>query len=495
MKRQLLFFSFLTTFSLITFVPQMSAQTNLFVGTQNRIVVFARFNGDPDMDALHSDYENMFNGETGSLKAYFKAISNDKLTVNSLLFPQNITTGNSFELKYCYYCYDTTWKGSYPNCKGSDITSLFDVNIGFILKDLTAKMEASGELTDASTLDSDNDGFVDNFVIVFRGAARGMGKGIYSPQIGTVSSTFTNTNGVIQLDGKTIKNYTITFEHNSIDTHCRFLLNYLGFPVQYRNLNTLPRSVGAWDPMDGPQLSYPLVYNRMKYSNANWITNIPQINAPGIYSLSTANNATNNAYKILSSNPQQYWVLEYRNKSVTWDTNLPESGLIIYRVDENYKGSITTNSEVYLYRRDGTSTVSGNINNAPFSNINGRTVFNSTSNPRTFLTDGTVSNDIDISDIKFDNELVSFKVNTVFLDVKTIKSDDWNIFVAPDSRTLQLIGDGVESLSVYNISGCLMGKYDVKGSSSVQLPNLNTGIYLATLKGKSGEKTVKIILN
>ena len=495
MKIRPLFLSFIIAFFTIVIVQQMHGQSNLFVGSQNRIVVFARFNGDPDIDTPRTNYESMFNGETNSLKSYFKAISNDKLTINSLLYPQNTATGNSYELKFCYFCYDTSWKGSYPNCKGSEITSLYDINIGFIIKDLAAKLNASGELPDASVLDSDNDGIIDNFVIVFRGAARGIGKGIYTPQIGEVSSVFTNTNGIIQVAGKTIKKYTITYERNSLETHCRFLLSSLGFPVQYRNTNTQPRSVGAWDPMDGPQLSYPLVYNRMKYTKSNWISAIPQISAPGTYSLSSANNGTNNAYKILSSNPKQYWVLEYRNKSVTWDTNLPESGLIIYRVNENYTGSVNSNSEVYLYRKDGSSTVFGDILNAPFSDLNGRTAFNSTTNPNSFFTDGTVSNDIDISDIKFDNGLVSFKVNTVIMDVKTANYNEWSLFVEPSSRTMLLRGEGIKDLTVYSVSGSLVVKSTVQGVSSVQLPNLKPGIYLATLKGKLGEKVIKFILN
>jgi M6 family metalloprotease-like protein len=495
MKIRPLFLSFIIAFFTIVIVQQMHGQSNLFVGSQNRIVVFARFNGDPDIDTPRTNYESMFNGETNSLKSYFKAISNDKLTINSLLYPQNTATGNSYELKFCYFCYDTSWKGSYPNCKGSEITSLYDINIGFIIKDLAAKLNASGELPDASVLDSDNDGIIDNFVIVFRGAARGIGKGIYTPQIGEVSSIFTNTNGIIQVAGKTIKKYTITYERNSLETHCRFLLSSLGFPVQYRNTNTQPRSVGAWDPMDGPQLSYPLVYNRMKYTKSNWISAIPQISAPGTYSLSSANNGTNNAYKILSSNPKQYWVLEYRNKSVTWDTNLPESGLIIYRVNENYTGSVNSNSEVYLYRKDGSSTVFGDILNAPFSDLNGRTAFNSTTNPISFFTDGTVSNDIDVSDIKFDNGLVSFKVNTVIMDVKTANYNEWSLFVEPSSRTMLLRGEGIKDLTVYSVSGSLVVKSTVQGVSSVQLPNLKPGIYLATLKGELGEKVIKFILN
>ncbi len=474
-------------------ISPIMAQSNLFTGTQNRVVAFARFNGDPEIDTPRSNFESMFNGENNSLKAYFKDVSNNQLTVNNLMYPQNSGINDSYELKYCYYCYDSSWKGTYPNCKGSDITSLFDINIGFIIKELAGKMEASENLPEASALDKDNDGFVDNFVIVFRGAARGANKGIYSPQIGTISSSFTNTNGQILLNGKVIQNYTITYERNSLDTHCRFLLEYMGFPAQYPAASAWIRSVGAWDPMDGPQLSYPLVYNRMKYSNGSWINQIPQITEPGVYTLSSAGNATNNAYKILSSDKQQYWILEYRDKSAGWDANLPESGLIIYRVNTNYIGSTTANPEVYLYRKNGTIADAGYINNAPFSDINGRTLFNSASNPASFLSNGTVSEDIDISDIKFEGEKMSFRVNKAYASAPTVKTNGWNVYFLQGTNMLELQGEGMEQLSVTDLSGRILSAYSIQGLSQIELPELNSGVYLAVVRGNLGEKTIKII--
>lgn len=472
-------------------VGYLSAQTNLFVGTQSRVVVFARFNGDPEIDTPRSSFYNMFNGATNSLQSYFKAISNDKLTVSSLLYPAN---SPSYELKYCYYCYDSSWRGSYPNCKGNDITSLFDINIGFIIKELATKLETSENLPDANALDADNDGYVDNFVIVFRGAGRGAGKGVHTPQVGTISSTFTNTNGEIQIKGKTIRNYTITYERNSLDTHCRFLLSYMGFPAQYRNLKTLPRVAGQWDPMDGPLLSYPLVYNRMKYTNGNWIENIPLITEPGIYSLSSADNATNNAYKLLSSNGSEFWVLEFRDKSVNWEDNIPESGLIIYRVNPAYSGSVGANAEIYLYRKDGTPTVSGDIANAPFSNLNGQTVFNSGSNPYSFFTDGSTSHDINISDITFQNGKISFSVNKVYADVDAPAMAEWQVHASVASDKLYVEGEGIEQMKVFDLAGHVVGDYDVRSDKTVHLNELPSGILFVQLRSGSDQKVVKIVI-
>lgn len=484
----------ISIFTLAGISMHLLAQTDPYAGSQNRVVVFVRFDGDPELDTPRSNFENMFNGEENSLKAYFKAISNDKLTLSSLLYPANNGVNSSFELKYCYYCYESDWKGNYPNCKGNDITTLFDINIGFILKELAGKLEMTEDIPDASALDSDNDGNIDNFVIVFRGAARGNGKGIYSPQVGTVSETFTKAHGSIQLKGKTINKYTITFERNSLETHSRFQLKYMGFPAQYRSSGTYLRSVGAWDPLDGPELSYPLVYNRMKYTNNSWITAIPEITETGEYTLSSADNADDNAYKLFSSDGRQYWILEYRDNTVAWERNLPGKGLIIYRVDTRYTGSVSNHPEVYVYRQDGTSAVAGDLTKATFSDTNGRTAFNATTNPCSFLTDGSVFDELDISDISFKGDKMSFRINKVSTAIQMLEADEWKVYVDTDSRSLSCEGTGIESVSLFDLSGKLISTFNVEDNTGMDLSGMSSGVYIARLKGKNVEKRCKFVL-
>ncbi|WP_455584055.1 T9SS type A sorting domain-containing protein [Bacteroides sp.] len=473
----------------------LNAQTNLYTGTQNRMVVFARFNDDPEMDTPRTTFESMFNGEDHSLKSYFKAISNGQLTVNSYLYPLNQGEGNtSFELKYCYYCYDSSWKGSYPNCKGEDITTSADINIGFIIKELAEKLESSEQLPEANELDSDNDGYVDNFVIVLRGAGRGPGKGIYTPQVGTVSEVFTKAHGPILLKGKTVRNYTITFERNSLETHCRFLLSYMGFPALYRAQGSYPRCVGVWDPMDGPHLSYPLVYNRMKYTNNKWISDIPQITEAGEYTLSSADSPGNNAYKIGSPDEHQYWVLEYRDNTVAWENTLPEKGLLIYRVDTRYSGAITKNTEIYISHKDGTPTVSGDVAEAAFSDANGRTAFNVSTNPYPFFTDGSTFDDLDISDIAITGDKITFRINKLPTGIQNTDTEGWNIYVAPGSRTLLLKGEGIEEAGLFDLSGRQLNIFSTVGQDAIDLSGFSAGIYIVRLKDAVKEQVYKLVL-
>ncbi|MFR8836018.1 T9SS type A sorting domain-containing protein [Bacteroides nordii] len=482
-------------FTFIAYSLALAAQTNLHVGTQNRVVVFARFKDDPEIDTPRSYFDRIFNGENNSLKSYFKVISNGQLTINSYLYPANTGENTSFELKYCYYCYDNDWKGNYPNCKGKDITSASDINIGFIIKELAGKLEESENILEASMLDNDNDGYVDNFVIVLRGAGRGPGKGIYTPHVGTISEVFTKAQGPILLKGKTIRNYTVTFERNSLDTHCRFLLNYMGFPNAYPTQGSSPRFVGPWDPTDGPQLSYPLIYNRMKYSNNNWINSIPEIIQPGEYTLSPAHEATNNAYKISSSDPQQYWIVEYRDNGAAYENNLPEAGLLIYRVDTRYSGVAGKNTEIYLFRKDGTPNCPGEVTEAAFSDINGRTAFSSETNPYPFFTDGSTFNDLAIYDITLKNGLISFRINKVYTDIQESYMSGWNIHVASDSpRTLLLQGEGIEEVSIFDLSGRSLHSFNINNKKSIKLSDLASGVYIARLRNDVKEQMYKFIL-
>jgi M6 family metalloprotease-like protein len=467
------------------------AQSGLLTGDLNRVVVLARFNGDPEFDQSRSYYDTYYNGADSSLKSYFKAISNGKLNVNSFLFPTESSTSNSFELKYCFYCYDSDWSKNFPTCKGKDISSLSDVSIGFIIKDLVSKIGT--DLDPTINIDKDNDGIVDNFVILLRGSGRGLNQGIYTPQNGVISDRYTNTNGLITLNGKIVKNYTIVYERNSLSTNCRFLLNCLGFQSLYRMQSSFPRPVGAWDPLDGPELSYPLVYNRWKYSAGQWVENIPTIDHAGMYTLNSSDQATNNAYRINSTDPNEFFILEFRDNSKGYDINMPESGLIVYRVNNLQTGSLHDIPEYYVFRTDGTITIPGDLQSAAFSNLNGHINFNATSNPTPFLSTG-VSQNISISGIAITGQTLIFNVDNIPTSINTVKTDELNIYPNPTFGLIHING-GYEKLTLFDISGKRLFEkvLTVETPATIDLSDRNAGFYILELKKGQETKKVKII--
>lgn len=480
---------------LVIVAETVSANGDILVGDLNRVVVFARFKGDPDFDENKTYYNNFFNGEDSrSMKSYFKAISNDKLNVNSLIYPTS-ETDRSFHLKYSFFCYEPDWSKDFAECKGSDISSLSDISIGFVIKDLASKIES--QMTDAS-IDKDNDGYVDDFVIVLNGAGRGKNEGIHTPHIGEISERFTSTNGEIAIKGKKIKKYTIVYERNSLDTHCRFLLNSLGFPNLYKGRTTAPRPVGIWDVMDGPQLTYPLVYNRYKYSEGQWINSIPTVESNKTYTLNSTDQSSNNAFKIPTSNDDEFFIVEFRNNANIYDNHLPESGMIIYRVNTTQSGSAGQTPEFYVFRKDGTLTLDGDLFSAAFRQDNGRNIFNPTSNPSPFDSTGKAV-ELNLKNIKVEAGVVTFETGNVPTSSIIDNTSDNAIAIFPNpAKDFITVKGNWNRIKIIDMNGTTVLNQVLDASQLEQMIDVQTltrGFYMIEIQGLESQKRIKLILN
>ena len=481
-----------------TITGGLSAEAdNRWMGERNRIVVLARFLDDPDFDESGSYYEEFFNGAGEmSVQSYIRTVSNGTLKVNTSVVPVpgQDTSERSYELKYCFYCYDSTWAKSFPECRGKDISAgLADVSIGFIIKELAEKIATK---IDGDVYDKDGDGYIDDFVIVFRGGGRGMDKGVHSPQTGELSDRYIQANGDIELGGKKIRDYTILYERNSLATHCRYLLNKLGFPYLYRSRSEYPRPVGMWDVMDGPGLTLPLVYNRWKYSGGMWTEEIPAVRSNVTYTLNSANKPTNNAYKILTDDPNEFFVLEYRNNQNVYERNLPESGLLIYRVNTTQSGSVDQIPEFYVFRKDGGFDKPGDLNAALFSDVNGRDLFDATSNPYPFISNGELA-EIAISNIQIEGETLTFTTGDLPSSIEEVNSSEqFKLYYNRDTKLLSVVGDW-ENVSVKGVSGVeLISEQIPLGGDchSVSLRGLPKGFYLVVVSKGGHYETRKILL-
>jgi hypothetical protein len=186
----------------------------------------------------------------------------------------------------------------------------------------------------------------------------------------------------------------------------------LGSPDLYhyndQGLNINP--VGGWDIMENGG-GHMLAYMKWKYTNHTWISTIPEITTTGTYTLNSLTSSANNCYKIASPNSAyEYFMVEYRNKSGTFEINIPGSGLIVYRIDTRTIGNSTgPPDEVYVYRPGGTTTVNGTPNNAFFSSTIGRTAINDNTDPSSFLQDGNTGG-LSISNVTTAGTTISFNV-------------------------------------------------------------------------------------
>ena len=116
---------------------------------------------------------------------------------------------------------------------------------------------------------------------------------------------------------------------------CHEMSHTLGtYDLYHGSVRTDLNPVGVWDLMSD-NLSVPQSMSAYtKYKYCKWIDEIPEISQPGTYTLHplTGDRKDNIAYKICPTGSDQYFIVEYRKKE-GFDVGIPDSGLLIYRVD------------------------------------------------------------------------------------------------------------------------------------------------------------------
>ena len=86
-------------------------------------------------------------------------------------------------------------------------------------------------------------------------------------------------------------------------------------------------------------------YMKWRYAGQSWIKEMPTITQPGTYTLlPLSQSAENSCYRVNSTNPNEYYVLEYRKKEGRYEKNLIRSGLLIYVIMEDDKLTFDINS-------------------------------------------------------------------------------------------------------------------------------------------------------
>ena len=268
----------------------------------------------------------------------------------------------------------------------------------------------------AADLDVDNDGYVDNISFIVQGDAGGWSDFMwaYKWSLYAVPSFY--------LHGKRCYDFFTTPEGIlDIETLTHEMYHALGAPdfYTYNGGQNYPTLVGPWCVMAGCSGQSSSAYVSTKYGHffvdtptavgSNMVKDVHEITSSGNYQVNDIWNRTNNltpmAYKIATSNPNEYIWLEYRKKTgEIYETPIPEQGLIIYRTNENGNNANATLQnnipESYVFRPNAYDNITeGDLNNAHFSTQSGRTVFNSTTNPRPFLTNNSICDNFSIKNI------------------------------------------------------------------------------------------------
>jgi M6 family metalloprotease-like protein len=373
-------------------------------GTINNIVIFIRFADDTEFTSNRQSFEQRFNSlAEPSLRSYYSEVSYNKYTASSTTYPActpstNLSYQDSHNRAY-FQPYNAT-----SNPQGYNGDNERRLREHALLRDAINWINIYSPVPSNLNLDIDNDGLVDNVCFIIKGSNGGWSSLLWSHSWSLFSFDAT-------INGKDVYFYTFHPETQSgVTTLCHELFHTLGAPDLYHYVNSGLQPAYEWDLMDSGS-GHMSAYMKWEYSSNFWIESIPEITSSGMYTLNPLSSSGSNCFKIKSPySPSQYFVLEYRKKQGYFESGLPGSGLLVYRIDPLINGnSEGPPDELYIFRPDGSVSANGMPENAFLSQESGRTVMNDFSNPALFLQNGTAGG-IMISEVSAAGSQVSFRV-------------------------------------------------------------------------------------
>lgn len=316
--------------------------------TVGNLVLMVDFAGDTDyFQKYYKNCEEIYTKPSvNSVHSYISAISDGKVAVNSL-FPQD--NNNTFvPITLAKSCTEYTETGFITEA----------------VNQVNALCE-SGQISNITGLDTGNqEGCIDNVTFLVKvGDGEDDKRGPYYPHKADGA-------GQWELFGKKVASYNmipstrlwITDEivyDWGYTTISHELLHSLGAPDLYRTTGDIGEPVGIWDHMAAVSTpaNYPLVYTR---KDLGWIPegDTPVVTQSGDYTLVPAeNNSGTRAYILKTKlSSSQFFVVEYRVKTGMagdgtrgYEYELPESGLIVYRVNTALADYTNAAGENYMY--------------------------------------------------------------------------------------------------------------------------------------------------
>jgi M6 family metalloprotease-like protein len=437
-------------------------------GTINNIVIFIRFSDQAEYTSSTSAYNSVFNATgTLSMAEYFREVSKAQLAINTTLYPASTGTVASYQdanSRDYYRVYN-----SITNPIGYKTESERRIREMTLLKDATESVKSQIEATGLD-FDNNNDGQVDNVCYIIQGSAEGWNDLLW-PHMWSLSAFD------VRIGSDRV--YTFNFQLSQsfgVSILCHEMSHSLGFPDLYRYENASITPVGSWDIMaknlNPPQ--HQSVYTKHKYGK--WFSGIPEITVNGNYTLAPLSTDAYAGYKIASPNSaNEYFVVEYRKAEGEYESALPGSGLIIYRVNASLQGNADgPPDEVYIFRPNGITTANGEISSAHFSAESGRTTFNATTNPACFLSSGAPGG-IEITNIGSAGSTISFTVN--------LTTPPAILTISPASRTL----GSTAGSSTFNVTNTGAGTMNwtaavTTGASWFRITSGSTGINAGTIE-------------
>lgn len=337
------------------------------VGDMVNLVCFVRFADESEDIFTHSPewYEALYNrmGEdVNSVRNYFSWASYGRLDWRSQLYPQ-ASAGATCVASY----QDPLKRGQLqPYSAANPIGYTSAVTASNLEHELVGRVAAylDGLLPDGLKLDNYKEGSVDNLTIIYSGNSESSSsKGILWPhQDNIMFSTY-------RIKGCRVPRYLAVFDRANgyrsfkpieINTGvlCHEMTHVLGAYDLYTSSSDTSNPVGTWDLMSDNNLVPQGLTAYTRWMWGKWIDKIPQITEDGYYRLHPVGGKSNHnvAFMIRTSRfASEYFIVEYRKKEGIFESGIPRSGLICYRISTTASGNLGTDKELYIFRQNGTS--------------------------------------------------------------------------------------------------------------------------------------------
>lgn len=406
------------------------------------VVIFIRFADEQNYNAPYDGlyYEDLFNA-TGdgvvSVRDYYLEVSyGQQNIISELILDENnaiIFYTDIYERSY-YEPYSALNPNGYDESDYEDQAirehGLLGRAINFV--------DENNFIDDTINLDVNNDGDLDALTFLVSGEDNGWSSLLWPHQWYMYTDYYEPD--APSIDGAKAYTYTFNLLGNSrnydyktsagILAHETFHL--LGAPdlYHYYSYGYLDNA-GAWSLMDNNVPVPPHMLGYMKEQYGGWITDVTTITTSGTYTLDPIMDSANNLMRIDTGYSNEYVYLEYRVQEGDYESVIPQSGLLVYRVDKDYYGnesgySNTDNgegiNEVFVFRpgvgdttepitfpEDGSSIDAGYLNQAALSNNNNYSEAGVDESFMLFHSDGTLMS-VSITNVVEANGQITFDI-------------------------------------------------------------------------------------
>lgn len=357
------------------------------VGTRRILTILIDFKDYP-FTRTQTEFDNLMNQpdgtvgrNQGSVRQYFRENSYGQLEVVS-------TVVGPFRANSKRQYYDFKNNGSFWD---------WTVDIRQLVREA---VNHAKDVVDFSTLDGDDDGFVDCVHVVFAG--EGLSSGSTDSYIWPHQSELLTA---ISQNGIKAKTYIITPELlwfgqlASIGTICHELSHVFGVPDSYDS-NEEFCGLGEYDVMGGGE------WNNGGYTPAHhnpytkcyllgWDT--PKAISPTTkeYTIPSSTTSKGNIYRIDTQTENEFFLLENRSSS-GFDLHIPNGGLLVYHAHKDLGTAIDNDENIYethplkLYLVNASATSNPNSSPSSYGAIDSKRAFPGTGDNKTMFTSTTI---------------------------------------------------------------------------------------------------------